>query len=252
MANYPTSLDSMTNPSSSTFTDDSGFELDVLIARLQDVAEALEAKVGVGASTPSSGTVLRGTGSGSSAYGQVATADIAPGASETLIAAVAGTGASGVLEISSIPNTYGALRIEVVGRSDVAGSGGASATLTFQTTPSAGLYNHVLLIATTTVSSSENIGATASIAVGAVPSAGSTADVYGSMTIWLPRYASGATFKPVQAVCNSPLTLAAGSYQLRVSVGTYENPAAIDRVRLTLGSGNWTTASRMALYGGPG
>jgi hypothetical protein len=76
MPNFPTSLDSLTNPSSSTYLDDSGFELDVLIGRLQDIAEALEAKVGIGASTASANSVLRATGTGSSGWGPILTTDI--------------------------------------------------------------------------------------------------------------------------------------------------------------------------------
>lgn len=73
MPNFPGSLDSLANPSSSQYTDDSGFFLDVVISTLNDIAETLEAKVGVGSSTPTANTVLTGTGTGSSAWAGVAT-----------------------------------------------------------------------------------------------------------------------------------------------------------------------------------
>lgn len=77
MVNFPTSLDTLANPTSSTYTDDAGYELDVVISALNDIVEALEAKLGTGASTASANTVLRGTGAGTSAFGQVTNADLA-------------------------------------------------------------------------------------------------------------------------------------------------------------------------------
>lgn len=71
MPNYPTSLDSLTNPGSGTYTDDSGFELDVVIGRLQDIAEALEAKLGIGSSAAAANQVLRGTGTGVTSFGAI-------------------------------------------------------------------------------------------------------------------------------------------------------------------------------------
>lgn len=68
MVNFPSSLDSLANPTSSTFTDDTGYFLDVVISTLNDIAEALEAKLGTGASTPIANSVLRGTGTGTSAW----------------------------------------------------------------------------------------------------------------------------------------------------------------------------------------
>lgn len=252
MVNFPASLDSITNPGAGTYQDDPGFELDVVIARLNDIAEQLEAKVGVGASNQSAvaNTALVGNGVGQSSWGTIPGAALAAGSNFKKIAEVAGTGASGVMEISSIPSTYRSLMLAVVGRSDTAGAGGAVVNMTFETSPTAGAYNGVVILATTAVSSSENIGASAAIQVGAVPTAGSTASVYGSMTIVLHEYANGSVFKPVEAVCNSPLTLAGGSYQARLTVGTWESASAIDRIRLTV-SGNWTTASRMTLFGLP-
>lgn len=250
MANYPTSLDSMTNPSSSTYMDDSGFELDVLISRLQDIAEALEAKVGIAASTPVSGTVLRASGTGSSTWAAVTAADLSAGAAMVKIAEVTASGSSGVMEITSITASFRDLIITVVGRSQNAGSAGTAASLTFESSPTAGAYNHVLGIITTSLSATENIGATDSIQVGAVPTAGSTANVHGGMHIVVHEYANTGMFKPVEAICSSPLTLSAGSFQLRVVAGVFESTSAITRVRLTIGS-NWTTTSRMTIFGTP-
>jgi hypothetical protein len=80
VVNFPASLDALLNPTSTTKRNAPGFELDVVISTLNDIAEALEAKLGTGASTPSANTVLRGTGTGTTTYGQVQAGEIAAGA----------------------------------------------------------------------------------------------------------------------------------------------------------------------------
>lgn len=60
--------------------DDSGFEGDVVVDNISDAIEAIQAKLGTGASTAIANRVLRGTGTGATAFGQVATADITAGA----------------------------------------------------------------------------------------------------------------------------------------------------------------------------
>jgi len=66
MANYPTSLDSLTNPSAGDTT--AGVDHASQHATVNDIVEQLEAKLGISASTPTSGKLLRGTGVGSSAW----------------------------------------------------------------------------------------------------------------------------------------------------------------------------------------
>jgi hypothetical protein len=78
---FPAALDALANPGSTTETDDTGFELDIVVSRLQNIAMALEAKLGVGASTPpGTAAVLRRTAAGASAWGPVVNADVADGA----------------------------------------------------------------------------------------------------------------------------------------------------------------------------
>lgn len=75
--NYPAALDALPDPTQATYTDDDGYELDLLLQKLNGIVEALEAKLGTGASTAAANTVLRGTGAGATAFGQIVNADIA-------------------------------------------------------------------------------------------------------------------------------------------------------------------------------
>ena len=65
MVSYPSALDALSNPGATTKRNDPGFELHSVISSLNDIAEAVEVKVGIGATTPSRGTGLIGGSSGS-------------------------------------------------------------------------------------------------------------------------------------------------------------------------------------------
>jgi hypothetical protein len=88
---YPGALDAFANPTSTTKRNAAGFEHADMHADTNDATEAVETKLGTGASTPAANTVLRGTGAGTTAYGQVATGDVAANAVTQLGAATGST-----------------------------------------------------------------------------------------------------------------------------------------------------------------
>lgn len=66
MANFPTSLDSLANPTTNDFLNSPNHVSQH--SDVNDIVEALEAKLGIGSSTAASGKLLRGTGAGASAW----------------------------------------------------------------------------------------------------------------------------------------------------------------------------------------
>lgn len=94
-ANFPASLDALANPTATTNRDDPGFELDLVISRIHDILEAIEAKLGIGASSPgASAAVLRRSAPGASAWGPVVPGDLAgagAGDANTVLATLGGT-----------------------------------------------------------------------------------------------------------------------------------------------------------------
>jgi hypothetical protein len=66
MANYPTSLDSLVNPTTNDFLNSPNHVQQH--SDVNDAVEALEAKLGIGSSVAASGKLLRGTGAGASAW----------------------------------------------------------------------------------------------------------------------------------------------------------------------------------------
>lgn len=115
MVNFPASLDAWANPTSATYMDDSGYELDVLISRMQDAIELIEAKVGVTASTAAANTVLGGNSAGATTFRQVATGDIAAGAitQRAQSALFSGTRTAGTY--ADIDSTNGKVTLTTVG-----------------------------------------------------------------------------------------------------------------------------------------
>lgn len=81
MANFPTSLDSFTNPTTNDFLN-SPNHVDQH-SQINDAVEALEAKLGITASTPASGKLLRGTGAGTSEWDKDAPTGAIVGTTDT-------------------------------------------------------------------------------------------------------------------------------------------------------------------------
>lgn len=88
---YPAALDALSNPTGTTTQDQVGFLHADQHANANDAIEAIEAKIGTGASTPSVSKVLASNGTGSSLWRQVATPDIAANAATQRGSAVGST-----------------------------------------------------------------------------------------------------------------------------------------------------------------
>lgn len=84
---YPTALDTLINPTPANTLATVPHDQQHSLAN--NAIMALEAKLGISASTPASGSVMRATGTGSSAWGQVQTGDIANTAITTALIASA-------------------------------------------------------------------------------------------------------------------------------------------------------------------
>jgi hypothetical protein len=74
---FPGALDALANPGPTTETDDAGFELDIVVSRLQNCVMAIETKLGIGGAGPGAASaVLRQTATGASAWGALAVGDV--------------------------------------------------------------------------------------------------------------------------------------------------------------------------------
>lgn len=221
---FPGAIDSLPRPSGNTKRNaGSGLNLSSVIDNISDAIEAIEAILGAGISTPNG--VMR------------------------KLAQVNGTGASGVLEFSSIPATYRSLVLHLVGK----GTDGSAQVirLTFESSPTSGAYDNQTLVAlNTSFSGAENIGANDFITLGTAPG-NATANLFSAGEILLPEYANTSMFKCSLSRLADFRAISSANLAFFNTVGLWESTAAIDRIRLTLAAGSWTTTSRATLYGIP-
>jgi hypothetical protein len=120
MVNFPASLDSLANPTSTTETDDPGFELDVVVSTIHDILEAVEAKLGTGADVAAANEVLVGSGAGATHFRQILAADITAGAVMKPLYDTALGVAAASIDVQSISQAYRSFIIQIVGRGDTA------------------------------------------------------------------------------------------------------------------------------------
>jgi hypothetical protein len=222
----------------------------------------------VGISAPYVGTLttagdlLKGTGSGAvdrvaiGTYRQVLRVNsgaTAPewGGAMVLIGEVSGDGSSATVEFSSIPATYRNLMLMFMGRTTDASSS-QRVDITFESSPTAGAYNYQSLYASGASPGSGSSYSVSAIYVGNLTGTTGVANACGVSTIFIPEYANTNFFKIVQAFnLEVDSAFSDGNFWIQTAMGMYESTSAIDRIRLTLGSGNWASGSRVTLYGIP-
>lgn len=126
MPNFPASLDSIANPGAGTYTDDAGFELDVVISLLNDIAEAIEAKVGIGGAnqSPVANRILGADGTGTSSWRQIATGDLVANAITQFQTATA-TALQTTTSTSIVDVTGGSITMTTLGGIVLVGCAGA-------------------------------------------------------------------------------------------------------------------------------
>lgn len=162
-----------------------------------------------------------------------------------------GTGASGTISFTGIPQIYRALKLHICGRSTDA-SLAVGTRMTFEASPTAGAYNSQRFSAAATVTgASELIGTVDRIDTGGIPAASSPANCYSGTEITIPEYRNTSMFKTVHVLDVYPADLASGGLVVQINGGVWESTAAIDQIHIALSAGNWTAASRISLWGIP-
>lgn len=254
MPNYPTSLDALANPTSTTLRNDPGFSLAAAVSTLNDIAEAVEAKVGIGASVPgATAAVLRRTATGTSAWGQVAAGDIAVGQAPALIQS------SGVLAapqafiaFTGIPQAYTSLELRIYGVSTAAVAVD-NVRLLINATSTASYYHQAMYAAAGTPSAVEQLGITFGF-IGAIPGANATpaAGWMGLLTAVLHGYATATKVKAVVSTGYAGYGTATGTQQAAINGMTLTGSVApVTQIQVQPSGGSWGAGTIAALYGYP-
>ena len=252
-AAFPSGLDALANPTATSECDDAGFELDLVVSRIHDILEALEAKVGIGASLPSAAGVLRQTAPGVTGWGAISAAEITDGVTVKQLKKTVVTTAQPGVSFTGIPAGYSALRIAGYLRSSAAltfdpvflrvgtGSLDASASYDIQSVAGGG----------TTPQAIESYGQTFAL-VGSAPGANATAGRFATFDIVIPNYAVAGTSKVWTSTYCNVFGTSGGAAATGVYGGCWRPTTAIDAVGLFLNTGpNAVTGSVVTVWGLP-
>ena len=161
------------------------------------------------------------------------------------IATANGTGSSATLTFSSIPSTYTHLQLRGILRSSSGSQN--SVVFRFNSDSSTNYARHYLSGDGASASASASTSAS-NAGLGYFPGSSDLANVYGAVVLDVLDYTSTNKNKTMRNLFGYDVNGAGGLVGLFSSLW-FKTPEAINTITITAGSGNWTTATQIALYG---
>ena len=160
------------------------------------------------------------------------------------IASATGTGSSGTITFSSIPNTYKHLQIRYIARSAGAGT---QNDITFKYNSATSTYaDHTLTGDGASATAGNNTGRSYMTLTNVMTSSGAEANNMGVAIIDIHDYQSTSKGKTTRFFGGNDRN---GSGNINLISTLWTNTAAINTITITSGAGNFTTESTFALYG---
>lgn len=160
-----------------------------------------------------------------------------------LIQTVNGTGASGVIDFTSIPATYTHLQIRYTAKNT---STNADLNITFNNVTSASYARHHL-VGNTTALASAAVSSTSNISLLDAVAPSTTANVTANGVIDILDYANANKNKTLRAMYG--LVQAYTTSRIYLASGFLNSTTAISSIKLTASGNNFSTVSRFSLYG---
>jgi hypothetical protein len=162
-----------------------------------------------------------------------------------LIQRVAGTGSSGTITFSSIPQTYKHLQIRINARSTETGTPSISAFSRANGDTGSNYTRHAI------EGDGGSVGLTGlanqtSLMLLRVSAADATANVMGTGIIDILDYSSTSKFKTFRSIAGTDNN---GGGIIKLHSGLWRSTSAIDTLTIFLSSNNFTSTSTFALYG---
>lgn len=247
---FPAALDALANPGPTTETDDAGFELDIVVARLQNCIMAIENKLGIGVGgPPATPGVLRRTATGSSGWGTVTAAEIAPSSFPQLIQTQTLAAAGTVITLPTIDQTYKHLELRIFGRSSAAAAIDV-VTLRYNSDASGIYHGQLLTVNAATATASEHPPGSTYASLGNVPAASSAGAEFGAITTSIPAYTSTAGYKRLTSQSHHEGNNLAGQSVLTLAgMSWYGGPTPVTLIQLGLTAGQFVAGTIVSLYG---
>jgi hypothetical protein len=150
-------------------------------------------------------------------------------------------------DVQSISGSYTHLKAIVTARGDTAAAD-VAVQLRFNNDSGANYDKQQLSAAGAVASGSETFGAT-SVEIGRVPAASATANKAGQVEFTLPNYAATTFQKSFNSVSADTTGQSASTIASIVNACLWRNTAAVTRITILPGAGNWIAGSRLTIYG---
>lgn len=167
-----------------------------------------------------------------------------PGSFES-IASATGTGSSNTITFSSIPSTYKHLQIRMIGSNTNASTGWSGLLVRFNSDSGANYTRHALSGQGTAASAAGATAQTSAFIDNVVSRAGNTNNLATSI-LDVHDYASSTKYKTLRGIGGIDLN---GSGVINFVSNLWLNTSAITSISLITEQDNWTTSSKIALYG---
>jgi hypothetical protein len=161
------------------------------------------------------------------------------------IATFNGTGSSGVITFSSIPSTFKHLQIRAILRGTAAAT--ANGTDMQYNSDSGANYTLHRLIGNGSAASADGYTGRTGAWLGLETDASAASNTYAALVTDILDYANVNKYKTSRSMGAYDLN---GSGQINFASAVWLNTAAINSITITAaGGGNWTTDTKIALYG---
>lgn len=166
----------------------------------------------------------------------------------TLIAETILSGSQATIDITSIPATYKHLKIFSSTRTDQA-STSVSALTRFNNDSGANYADTYVQASSGTVSSTENNSGTSMTTVFAANGTVAVTGAFWDTEATILNYARTDHIKGILSTSTIPFAITASNHIVRVSQGTWNSTAAINRITLSLAAGNFVAGCTFQIYG---
>jgi hypothetical protein len=164
------------------------------------------------------------------------------------IASATGTGSSGTITFSSIPQTYKSLQIRGIGRLDV-GTGGVSTRIRLNGDTTSNYAEHLLYGNGTSALTSNNAPNSWTY-MGRTPGSTANTNVVGAFIIDIHDYASTTKNKTIRVFNGVDNNAADTDFWVAMASGLWMSTSAVTSITLNaISTYNWTTETQFALYG---
>lgn len=155
-------------------------------------------------------------------------------------------GSAANVDVTSISATYAHLMVVVYARGDTAA--GAIALSMRYNGDSAANYDYQFVRGTAaTASAAETFAATA-MSVGSIPANTAGANLFSSTIIFIPNYAGAANNKSAVSIVSHKSGTATTNLEVDIFGCHWRSNAAINRITLLPGAGNFVAGTRVTIY----